>query len=716
MKRKLPLHFLFIPLLLGWLVLSSPQTSAIARQDDSLARQTAGSGTLCIVDVPDTTAFPVVSLNIKILDGDLQPGINLTNNDLRFYENNKTEIRPLPGADIRPLSRLSGISYYILADTGNRTDQGIVKSILQNFSSYYINQTDKLKIFTNPANQPYLYYSSEGGTTLSQAISDFPTDKDSKIRQVTSTLFKILDEIELAPMDCSKTKVLILIVGDEALPEKDFSRIKERLQALPVKFILFHVPNIKTNELKNQALYSSFAQQVKGSYHRILLGDDVRLFVSPALEPMIDYRQIYAVSYRSNVGLSGLRQITAAYKGSPMEAQGFASYSVQLQPGLVSWTGDKTITMRDGVQAAEKFQINVSWPDGYPRELGPNALLHVMDENGKEDVVSLPLEKVESHYQIEWSFGGRMTDSTNTFTIQAEVFDEFGESMRTPKNVLTVNVLAATPTPMLSNGGISAITPWWVYALVGGIAFVFLAILILFLVLWKKLGDISLNGVQNLAGMAKQGLQNIQKTIVGGGKNRKPVAVLRIMDGPKKLIGQDLKVTTEHITVGRDPQRTNYTFYDLETSTSVSGVHAIIERVNGNWRIVAVSESKSETFVNGEAIDFQQPVPLQSGDIVRLGYLAQQPVEFQFVTDLAGSSKVAANHIPTQSRSSNPTDPDATLTFDPVQEPGPNGADEKTAVFQPEEKTHISITPEEKKKIKPDTDSVDDYISKLRGE
>lgn len=328
---KLSLHSFFVSFLLGWLVLSSPQTAAIARQNDSLARQAVGSSILCVMDVPDTTAFPVVSLNIKILDGNLQPGVNITNNDLRFYENNKTEIRPLPGADIRPLSRLSGISYYILADTGNRTDQWVVKSILQNFSSYYINQTDKLKIFTNPANRPNLYYSSDSGTTLSQVISDFPTDKDTKIRQITSTLFKMLDEIELAPVDCSRTKVIILIVGDEALPEKDFPQIQERLQSLPVKLILFHLPNVKTNELKSQDLYSNFAQQVKGSYHRISLGDDVRLFVSPALETMVDYRQIYSVSYKSNLGVSGLRQITAAYKGVPVETQGFASYGVQLQ-------------------------------------------------------------------------------------------------------------------------------------------------------------------------------------------------------------------------------------------------------------------------------------------------------------------------------------------------------------------------------------------------
>lgn len=713
MKHISPMSY-FFTLLLCWVLLSSPQNTVIARQDESSVHQAARNSVLCITDAPDTSEFPIVSLNIKVLDSNLLPGINLINNDLRFYENNKTEIRPLADRVIRANQNLGGISYYVLADTGNRSDQSVVKNILQNFSSYYINQTDNLKIFTNPANQPFLYYSSDSGMTLSQAISNFSTNNDTKIRQVSSTLFTILDEIELAPVDCSKSTVLILIIGDEALPEKDIPRLYERLNALPVKLILFHLPNLKTNEFRNQSTYSNFAQQAKGLYHSVIVGDDARFLASPALDQIIDFRQTYTVSYRSNVGESGLRQITANYKGTPAIVQGFSSYSIQLQPGQVGLPGDKVITVQEGAEQSAKFQINVSWPDGYPRILRPNALLHLTDDGGKDDTININLEKIEGNYQFEWSFADRTSQPINKFSIQVEVFDEFGESLRTPKNTITINM----PAPVVEPGKSEpSATPWWVYALAVGIAFVFLLALLLFLVLWKKLGDVSLNGVQNLASVAKQNLQNIQKTIVGGGKNRKPVAVLRIIDGPKKIVGQDLKVNTENITLGRDPQKTHFTFYDLETSTSVSGIHAIIERVNGNWRIVAVSESRSETFVNGTAIDFQEPTFLKSGDIVRLGYLAQQPVEFQFVTDVANHSKAATSQISTQSRSVKVEDPDITLTVDTSEGVSETYIDnEKTAVVDSGEQAHIGITQDEKNKIKTDKDDVDDYINKLRKE
>ena len=59
---------------------------------------------------------------------------------------------------------------------------------------------------------------------------------------------------------------------------------------------------------------------------------------------------------------------------------------------------------------------------------------------------------------------------------------------------------------------------------------------------------------------------------------------------------------------------------------------ARLEKVNGAWRIVALSERRSETFVDDSVIPFNEPYPLNSGQVVRLGYLAQQPVVFTFAS------------------------------------------------------------------------------------
>lgn len=126
----------------------------------------------------------------------------------------------------------------------------------------------------------------------------------------------------------------------------------------------------------------------------------------------------------------------------------------------------------------------------------------------------------------------------------------------------------------------------------------------------------------------------VRRTIVGGGRRGKPLATLRIIEGSPAMIGQELKIFSESIKLGRDPQKADMTFFTPEANTSISGLHARIEKVNGTWRIVAVSSSGSETFVDDTAIPFNEPYPLNDGRIIRLGYLAQQPVVFRFTSEV----------------------------------------------------------------------------------
>lgn len=162
-----------------------------------------------------------------------------------------------------------------------------------------------------------------------------------------------------------------------------------------------------------------------------------------------------------------------------------------------------------------------------------------------------------------------------------------------------------------------------------GIVFVLLTIILL---MWRRIRIYKIGS--RITGV----VVDIRKTLVGGGKRGKPLAVLQIIDGPPSMIGQTLKIYTECIKLGRDPQRADMTFYIPSENSSISGLHARIERVNHAWRIVAVSQSGSETFVNDIAIPFNEPYPLINSQIVRLGYLAQQSLTFEFNTITATTS------------------------------------------------------------------------------
>lgn len=86
-------------------------------------------------------------------------------------------------------------------------------------------------------------------------------------------------------------------------------------------------------------------------------------------------------------------------------------------------------------------------------------------------------------------------------------------------------------------------------------------------------------------------VEKVRVTIVGGGKRGKPLATLKVTEGPQGMVGQELKIFTEFVKLGRDPERADMTFYSPEVNSSVSGLHARIERVNNSWRIVSLSQS-----------------------------------------------------------------------------------------------------------------------------
>jgi len=164
--------------------------------------------------------------------------------------------------------------------------------------------------------------------------------------------------------------------------------------------------------------------------------------------------------------------------------------------------------------------------------------------------------------------------------------------------------------------------PWQLITLtILGIIVLILTVFIV--VMRKQLIDV----IKNNRG-DKGVFQEVRKTLVGGGR-RKVLAKLMVIEGPMSILGKELTIFTESVKLGRDPAQSDYSFF-ADTNSSVSGLHCRIERVNGTWRLVAVSKSGSETFLDGQSIPFNRPIPISNGQIIQMGYPAQQPVIFEF--------------------------------------------------------------------------------------
>jgi pSer/pThr/pTyr-binding forkhead associated (FHA) protein len=125
-------------------------------------------------------------------------------------------------------------------------------------------------------------------------------------------------------------------------------------------------------------------------------------------------------------------------------------------------------------------------------------------------------------------------------------------------------------------------------------------------------------------------LQALIATAQGG----EPFLALRPPGGPLDLVSL---ARLERITVGRSPQADLSLAWDPE----VSGVHAELEPLVGEWTIVDDGLSRNGTFVNG--IRISRRLRLRDGDRIRLGQTV-----LAYVFERAGerSETLAAVDVP----------------------------------------------------------------------
>jgi pSer/pThr/pTyr-binding forkhead associated (FHA) protein len=90
----------------------------------------------------------------------------------------------------------------------------------------------------------------------------------------------------------------------------------------------------------------------------------------------------------------------------------------------------------------------------------------------------------------------------------------------------------------------------------------------------------------------------------------RPFLLLRDREGRQRLLELG---DQDRLTVGRDPSSDVALDWDGE----VSRVHALLERVSGEWNLVDDGRSRNGTFVNGERSWGRRR--LRDGDVVRLG-------------------------------------------------------------------------------------------------
>lgn len=626
-------RFIIFSLLTIVAILFANPSSGNVKPVAARSQQLGQGPILCITSAPTTTAFPNMALNFRMVDANLSPIIP-TEADLRFSENDQTPVTLAGGIQRDPNG--VGINYYIVVDKGNRTVQTSVRSVLQILTNYVNEPVDTVKIYTNENNNTEIYYPGSIANSFSEAVAKFPVTRiDSYPRQVTRSLDKVLNEVQANSDPCKNMSVIILIAGDEAIYQTDILMYAQRIKTSIAKLALFHLSGLD-GSFDSRDIYKTLADNGGGIYQPVQnLENDIK----PVLDNLSLYKHVLTATYRTNYGASGTHTIGATYQNANIQVKGLSSYQVDVRPPVVTLEGEAVISrMAQKVTESGDYIYNIdslpyvmriNWGDSNPRNIKSVALV-VKEGNAENEIASSLQSKGDNAYEIIWNFSQIKPSGGHTLYLSVKLTDEFdNQVMSSPLEISLTNNIEALPAASAPRE-----LMWGLYVLVAIV--ILLCVLMIFM--WRRMLTFAKQGGAAIGKIAGE----IRRTIVGGAKRGKPLATFKVLEGPPTMIGQELKVYTEGVKLGRNPQLADMTFYGPDVITSVSGLHARVEKISGSWRIVALSQSGSETFIDDQPIPFNEPANLRSGQKIRMGYYAQQPVVLEFQTKQAETARITS--------------------------------------------------------------------------
>ena len=610
-----------------WPIKASAMSSLIVSNEQGVPAR------ICLTSAPRIDNFPEVALDFRLLDSGQRIVPNLSSPDIQAKENNSS---PVPAQIISTAAGI-GLNVYFVIDVGNRTDPLLVKEILRSFLPLLVDSKDDITIITDQENVSYHYLkTTESLADFEKSINSLPNERGEGYRSINNALSQSLMDIKNQNYGCLRSNIIVLIAGGASLegpPEKIATFITE-VKKQNIQMVVLHPPYLADSSLPALAYYESLARETYGIYKKI----DSEKDIQGALQifALDKERLLYTASYRTNNGDNGDHKVTLLYQNQDI-TEGSGRYSITISPPEIRIVSpsEGSIIQRIATKRSESgylydknlqtVEFTVAWPDGHIRNI-MSADLVIETPQGPLTAMSInPMSGVP--LKFDWDIRDFATEKEILLDIKVIGTDEFG--LAGTSQAVNLKIINEVPLDI-------TLSEWRIYILYALVIVLVIAIIVMIIILRKKLSNIVTSGVVGKI------IGEVRKTIVGG-RHRKGnmLAKLIIIDGPAAMINKELPIYTESVKLGRDPEKADFVFFGPDASSSVSGLHCRLERVGGSWRIVALSTSGSETFVDDQAIPFNEPVSLYDSQTVRLGYLAQQQVVFKFLVEQGQTNTTA---------------------------------------------------------------------------
>lgn len=584
----------------------------------------------CMLGPRSVDTFPEMQISFRAYDTrTYQVPQNILASDIVIIDNGK----PVTPQSLGQIGDL-GLNVVFVVDQGNRTAPIIAKSIIQRFTNNYmvdgIDQVSILTTLTNTrrSNAWTLLDTTSSVMDVQAVVGEMPETTTQAYLPVDDALREAISKLQGSNLDCKTPSMIVMIMGrDEISGTRTIQSAVSNALSIGVPI---HVLHIEKDGFQSETSYRKLASETGGIYYQVpkQVPDNFTVLDQPFFNLLKEQRIRYEASLRLPDGASE-HVVSVNWAGMAVQTtENTARFNVALDSPVVN-----ILTPTDGFElsrtAQQKIetgfvydldtqvvQFEVAWQDDKPRRL-TSAELVVTTSAGPMVVGTFNPESTPL-FEFNWDLREFIQEGQNDATVQVRVVDEYGyEGISNPVQVRILNVIPVELTEVMVVE--NPVTKYMVYGLLALV----LVLLVLLVIFWRRLNAFMKSG------KIGQMVEKARQTIVGGGNKKKPLAVLVVLDGPQRLINKELKIFTESATLGRDPQQADFTFYSDSNST-ISGLHAKIERSNGRWRLVGISKSGNETFLDDQPIPNFEPHIIHSGQRIKMGYDGQQPVELEF--------------------------------------------------------------------------------------
>ena len=588
--------------------------------------------TFFITDV-DSGTFPDVSFSLRAVDlnNTVVGGLNASN--ITVYENGEevSDLQVTPQAD-GPIAIIFVIDQGRLANflSFNLNNTRLAITTLVS-GGYFVDGRDTVQVLgrqnVNSDQTVELLPPTLTATELTTWAANFNFERGSG---ATKGLLGIEDAIQrmsqLVPVAGSRTAAIIYLGRyiEDPSPQVAVTAAQNTASAARRDFISIYTLQTDPNRGRADAL--QVLATSSGGQYAALDRTSFTSAVSSVYNTIAAQRAYYTVSYRSNLGASGEREITINSTERP-SAGVTGTYTINLQPASLTISEPVAgSTIRREAQLGEDNSLSadtstvkvvaiVAWPDGFPRSIVSAELLANDNVEGTLDV-----GPDDTQLEFEWDPSDIVDEGLNPVKLEVKATDELGLESSVETGVSVQVIIPATATATGPGAATMAVGGVLLFCVLGAVA---LAIVggVYFFVIRRP---------APAASEAPAAAPEPRSTIMGA--DAYPgltLATLTLQEGPQGLVGETFRLYMATTVIGRNPTATDITFYPDEES-SVSRMHCTIQMAEDNTFRLTDNASSAGTRLNGRRIQPNDPVVLADGDEIVLGDLARRGGELKF--------------------------------------------------------------------------------------